>query len=506
MSAAYVDLYNQDKDINWLNIAAGYLNFLHTNDKDAVGRYPEDWSLIGGSASDGLLFQASAARAYALLGNTPGGSTKLPEPVAIFKECSYAASYSAGLRLGKYTTADLTFIGMPNKSISSVKVQPGYKVTFYTGDNFTGNSLVKTADTSCLVADGFNDNISSLIVEAVVPGVEVYRDCNYPGNAIHLPLGDYDMFAMNARGIANDDISSLRVSPDYEIEVFQDYNFTGTSYVLSGDHNCLTDNGINNWISSIKVRPKTFTDITNLGGSISTQYTDWPAGEGNTNLIDNNVNTKYLTVHASAWVQYQSPSAAIVTSYTLTSANDAAERDPLSWTLQGSNNGSSWTTIDSRSNEDFPNRFQLRTFSFANTTSYNYYRFNLNNNSGSLLQLAEFELFGTVSNTPVSSSSSSSKPTSSIAASSSKPSSSSSSNISSNKSSVASSSASSTAGACAGITQYVNGGTYATGAVVKNVGNKYRCDVGGWCTIGGPYEPGVGWAWTNAWTQTGTCQ
>jgi hypothetical protein len=52
----------------------------------------------------------------------------------------------------------------------------------------------------------------------------------------------------------------------------------------------------------------------------------------------------------------------------------------------------------------------------------------------------------------------------------------------------------------------VNGTSYATGAVVKNINNRYRCDEGGWCSQGGPYEPGVGWAWTSAWTLLGTCQ
>lgn len=75
----------------------------------------------------------------------------------------------------------------------------------------------------------------------------------------------------------------------------------------------------------------------------------------------------------------------------------------------------------------------------------------------------------------------------------------------SSSSSVASSVASSTGGNC-NSPQYVNGATYATGAVVKNAGGKYRCTVGGWCTVGGPYEPGVGWAWTNAWVLEGSCQ
>jgi hypothetical protein len=139
-------------------------------------------------------------------------------------------------------------------------------------------------------------------------------------------------------------------------------------------------------------------DITNLGGTVSAQYqTGSPAGEEYTNLIDNNVSTKYLTFHAAGWMQYQAPSAYVVTNYTITSANDFPERDPLSWTLQGSNNGNNWTTIDTRSNEDFPVRFQTRIFNFNNSTPYLYYRFNMSNNSGTILQLGEIELYGTAS-------------------------------------------------------------------------------------------------------------
>jgi hypothetical protein len=136
-------------------------------------------------------------------------------------------------------------------------------------------------------------------------------------------------------------------------------------------------------------------DITDLGGPISAQYqTGSPSGEEYTNLIDNKVNTKYLTFNPSAWIQYQAPSGYIVKGYTISSANDAPERDPLNWTLQGSTNGSSWTTIDTRTNEDFPGRLQKRIFKFNNTATYQYYRFNLSNNSGTILQLAEIELFG----------------------------------------------------------------------------------------------------------------
>ena len=61
-------------------------------------------------------------------------------------------------------------------------------------------------------------------------------------------------------------------------------------------------------------------------------------------------------------------------------------------------------------------------------------------------------------------------------------------------------------GSCSGIPQYSESNSYNTGDVVQNVGNKYTCTVGGWCTVGGPYAPSTGWAWPHAWNQTGSCQ
>ena len=87
--------------------------------------------------------------------------------------------------------------------------------------------------------------------------------------------------------------------------------------------------------------------------------------------------------------------AVAVRSYALTSANDSAGRDPKDWTLQGSQNGTTWTDLDKRSGEVFPQRTQSKEYKFENTTAYQYYRLNVTANAGEpLTQLAELRLFG----------------------------------------------------------------------------------------------------------------
>jgi len=148
-------------------------------------------------------------------------------------------------------------------------------------------------------------------------------------------------------------------------------------------------------VFGIKSYSQTRIDITNLDGKISAEYYDSPAGEDYENLIDRNTQTKYLTFHAEAWIQFQVPNPYIVNSYSITSANDHPERDPMSWALYGSNDGNNWTAIDSQSNQTFSQRFQTLSFSFSNTKGYSYYRLGMvNHQQSDILQLSEWNIYG----------------------------------------------------------------------------------------------------------------
>ncbi len=132
------------------------------------------------------------------------------------------------------------------------------------------------------------------------------------------------------------------------------------------------------------------------GGSATSSNTDSPPSETVAQAFDGNVNTKWLTFSNAGWIRYTFGGGASwnITSYAVTSANDAPERDPRNWTLEGSNNGTNWTTVDTRSNETFSARFQRRVFTVASPGTFSSYRLNVSaNQSGSILQLAELELY-----------------------------------------------------------------------------------------------------------------
>ncbi|MCG8569711.1 MAG: discoidin domain-containing protein, partial [Spirochaetes bacterium] len=131
----------------------------------------------------------------------------------------------------------------------------------------------------------------------------------------------------------------------------------------------------------------------NPGGTVTARGENLP-NEGMDKAFDNDINTKWLDFSASSWIQFQftDQSSYIVTEYRITSANDADNRDPFNWTLSGSHDGKNWIVIDTRNGEDFPNRFQTRSFWIDNLEAFEYYRFDMENNNGNILQLAEIEL------------------------------------------------------------------------------------------------------------------
>ncbi|OAB46002.1 discoidin domain-containing protein [Paenibacillus glacialis] len=131
-------------------------------------------------------------------------------------------------------------------------------------------------------------------------------------------------------------------------------------------------------------------------GIVSAEYPDnmSPNGQVKENAFDNSLGSKWLVVEKYPWIQYQfaDNQAYVINSYSITSAEDAPDRDPLNWTLQGSNDGVNWTDIDTRQDIDFEQRNQLKSFTISNPTSYSYYKFDFES-VGGWLQLAEIKLY-----------------------------------------------------------------------------------------------------------------
>lgn len=122
------------------------------------------------------------------------------------------------------------------------------------------------------------------------------------------------------------------------------------------------------------------------------------AGEDIAKSADGSSSTKWCVVTNDANVLWQADlgSAQAVSSYALTSANDVPARDPLGWTLYGSDDASTWTTLHTVSlTAPFESRLLTKNYSFTNSRAYRHYRFDFRHDTAvSHFQIAEVKLDG----------------------------------------------------------------------------------------------------------------
>ncbi len=142
---------------------------------------------------------------------------------------------------------------------------------------------------------------------------------------------------------------------------------------------------------STSSRPYPFT--ASASSEVSSSFAAWKAFEGNLGVaaywLGSNSGVDWLKLDVGLGTY-------LLDNYTV-QVNSLGEptRAPKDWTMEGSNDNSSWTTVDTRTNQTSWGTSEARNFRCATrTTAYRYFRFNVTANNGDAdTQVAEMKLF-----------------------------------------------------------------------------------------------------------------
>jgi len=171
----------------------------------------------------------------------------------------------------------------------------------------------------------------------------------------------------------------------------------------------------NRTFSDVDIQRLLLSDVTAPGDVVQgvPNDGDWPGAEYPALAIDNNVSTKFLHFKGGqlpTGIQVTpAVGPTIVTGLTLTTANDDYGRDPVKFEVYGSNDSidGPWTLIAAGDVVDFAQtalwpRFTMNAtaISFENAVAYEHYQVLFpalrDPASGTLMQIAEVELLGTL--------------------------------------------------------------------------------------------------------------
>src|SRR5699024_11139575 len=103
-------------------------------------------------------------------------------------------------------------------------------------------------------------------------------------------------------------------------------------------------------------------------------------------------NAGSLIISLGGWIQYKFQNPTKINKYTITSIS--LNYAPKDWMLQGSNDESSWITLDNRSNITDWGNYTQKDYTFDNTNEYLYYRITVTASNGAQFHIVELELMG----------------------------------------------------------------------------------------------------------------
>lgn len=140
-------------------------------------------------------------------------------------------------------------------------------------------------------------------------------------------------------------------------------------------------------------RTATMTNNTTPAPNVVTASSEGVGEEGWHAFDKDSVSGAWITASGTTGnIKYDFGSALwAADGYTLTD-NGFQTRMPSNFTFQGSNDDSAWTTLDTQTSQTF-SASETKTYSFANSVKYRYYKLDVTaNGGGSNLQIAEMTI------------------------------------------------------------------------------------------------------------------
>lgn len=164
-------------------------------------------------------------------------------PVTVYTNSEYSGK-SQSFGVGEFDCEELK-TGVGNDQISSIRIADGYRVTLYKNSNFQGSTKILTADERNFKNISFNDTVSSIRVEQIdhiardyaseagFP-VTMYSESSFCGISQSFNEGSYNTADIAvAGGVGNDTINSLRVTSGYQVVLYSDSDFAGSTEIIT---------------------------------------------------------------------------------------------------------------------------------------------------------------------------------------------------------------------------------------------------------------------------------
>ncbi|TAF77078.1 MAG: hypothetical protein EAZ53_03070 [Bacteroidetes bacterium] len=239
-------------------------------------------------------------------------------------------NFTASANLGPSRTAEITLTG---GGVLWNKI-----TVFQEVDDLSAPTNVTTVFGTFIDVDQFILNWTESTDNVMVAGYEVYKD---------------NVFVRTVPGL-NTVINGLNPSTDYNMKVIA---FDERGNKLAGTSRIIRTKNITYPYITSKDHANFNVDENVFDGVTWSYWKDWE--------IQSWIQIQYAT--PQVWNKY--------TMWNLPTGQWTSDDDPRDWTLQGSNDGITYTTLSTQTNQFWSTRGSAKDYYFTNTTGYNRYKF-----------------------------------------------------------------------------------------------------------------------------------
>lgn len=208
-------------------------------------------------------------------------------------------------------------------------------------------------------------------------------------------------------------VSTRTVEFDY-VGARKNYSVTSTKLFTYADLNVLSTYGGTNVtrladieIYGTSIAPEGSTILPSVQ-SVAASKGGLTTSEDIDKLSDFNKANMYRAVYVEPIaITYTYATPQVIDTYAITASKSNATRDPKSWILEASNNGTTWTVLDEQTAQAFSNRYATQFYRIANKAEYTQYRLTILENGGEAqLQIGELQFLQMNASTSIQSPSS----------------------------------------------------------------------------------------------------
>jgi hypothetical protein len=225
------------------------------------------------------------------------------------------------------------------------------------------------------------DGSAMLDVKSTTKGMLIPRMSSSQRTAISSPAAGLMVFDTDENAFFYYDVSNGWLKVGYGVT---GWYLNGSSVFTDSLHKVVVGDSSTNGVFEVATDKATgnYSADRCINGNASAQES-YPGKPASNAFDDNDLTYWSNNGTLPSWLQYDfgENQGKVISRYRIYYGSGSYDSSPDSWDVEASNDGTSWTTLDSRSGEGWTSN-AWKEYTFGNDNRYRYYRLNFTNNKG----------------------------------------------------------------------------------------------------------------------------